>query len=178
MAYFLATQRLGFRSWQSSDLPLAQALWGDPEVARYLAGPFTPQQIADRLDREIALEQQHGIQYWPIFELATGAHLGCAGLRPYRDEPGVYALGYHLHRAFWGKGFAVEAAQAAVHHAFTALHANGLFAGHHPENLASSRVLLKLGFRFAGMQFYEAFGFDEPTYRLTLAEWRAQQPLR
>lgn len=178
MAFFLTTQRLGFRSWQSTDLPLAQTLWGDPEVARYLAGPFTSHQVADRLNREIALEQLHGVQYWPIFELATSTHVGCAGLRPYRDEAGVFELGYHLHHAFWGKGFAVEASRAAMDCAFTAQNAAGLFAGHHPENLASARVLFKLGFRYAGMQFYEPFNADEPTYRLTLAEWRAQQPPR
>jgi [ribosomal protein S5]-alanine N-acetyltransferase len=174
MPYFLTTERLGFRCWERSDLPLAQALWGDPQVARFLGGPFSPKEISERLDREIVCRQLHGTQYWPIFELATGNHAGCAGLRPYRDEADIFELGYHLRPAFWGCGLAVEASRTILKHAFTVLGATGLFAGHHPENLASARVLLRLGFRFAGMQFYEPFNADEPTYRLNLAEWQAQ----
>lgn len=174
MTFFLATERLGFRCWQPADLPLALALWGDDQVARFLGGPFSARDIAARLDREIACQQQHGVQYWPIFEPATGVHLGCAGLRPYREEPGVYELGYHLRPAFWGQGLAVEASRTLVRHAFTALDAASLFAGHHPQNHASARVLARAGFRFAGMQYYEPFQTDEPTYRLTQAEWRAQ----
>jgi ribosomal-protein-alanine N-acetyltransferase len=43
--YFLKTSRLGFRQWSIADLPLAMALWGDPEVTRFIGGPFSPDKI-------------------------------------------------------------------------------------------------------------------------------------
>jgi hypothetical protein len=47
--YFLRASRLGFRHWALGDLPLAASLWGDPEVTRLIGGPFTPDQVEERL---------------------------------------------------------------------------------------------------------------------------------
>jgi ribosomal-protein-alanine N-acetyltransferase len=84
--YFLKTPRLGFSRWTKEDLPLAHALWGDPAVTRFVGGPFSPQQIAEPLEREITSQNEYGIQYWPIFLLTTGEHIGCAGLRTYQPQ--------------------------------------------------------------------------------------------
>jgi len=53
MDYFLKSQRLGFRCWQDEDLPLAMKLWGDSEVSALLGGPFTPEQVRERLQQEV-----------------------------------------------------------------------------------------------------------------------------
>lgn len=65
--YFLKTKRLGFKQWTKDDLPLALAVWGDAEVTRYVGGPFSREQVAARLDREIASMLAYRVQYWPIF---------------------------------------------------------------------------------------------------------------
>jgi RimJ/RimL family protein N-acetyltransferase len=166
MDYFLKSQRLGFRCWQTEDLPLAMKLWGDREVSALLGGPFTPEQIRARLDREIERMQNLGFQYWPIFLLDGGSHAGCAGLQTWRDEPRVYEVGFHLRRAFWGQGLATEAARTVIDYAFGTLGAEALMAGHHPSNRASRKVLLKLGFVYQGMLFYPPTGMVEPIYRL------------
>jgi RimJ/RimL family protein N-acetyltransferase len=72
--YFLRSARLGFGTWSAEDLPLALGLWGDPEVTKLTGGPFTPAQVRERLSREIANHERHGIHYWPIFLLQTGHH--------------------------------------------------------------------------------------------------------
>ena len=168
MDYFLKSHRLGFRCWQREDLPLAMMLWGDPEVSALLGGPFTPEAVLERLAREIAQMHHLGIQYWPIFLLDGDRHAGCAGLRPWGDEPRVYELGFHLRRDFWGQGLATEAARAVIDYAFSTLGAEALMAGHHPRNRASRKVLLKLGFVYVGMQLYPPTGVVEPIYRLGL----------
>ena len=161
--YFLKTERLGFSYWSREDLPLAQGLWGDPEVARFLGGPFTEEQIRQRLERHMALLRDYNVQYWPIFLLETGDHVGCGGLQPYRTDEGIYELGFHLRRAYWGLGMAEEAARAVIRFAFESLELKTLFAGHHPENAASRRVLEKLGFQYAGEDVYPPSGVMEPT---------------
>ena len=70
--YFLKSDRLGFRCWIAGDLPLAQAIWGDPEVTRFVGGPFSNEQVQERLEREMASMERHGVQYWPIFLLESG----------------------------------------------------------------------------------------------------------
>lgn len=169
MSYFLQSNRLGFRAWTRDDLPAAVSLWGDPAVTAWLSKPLSPEEIQARLEREIRMNEDFGVQYWPVFLLATGEHAGCAGLRPKTD--GLLELGYYLKPAFWGGGLATEAAAAVAEYAFGALHAETLFAGHHPANLASQRILEKLGFERAGEEFYEPSGVIEPTYLLHRPRW-------
>ena len=166
MNYFLKTPRLGFRCWTHTDLPMALELWSNPQVAEFIGGPFSPEAIRARLDREIAQMQECGVQIWPIFLLDRDTHVGCAGLRPYKTEERIFELGYHLHPAFWGRGLAQEAAKRVIAYAFTALNASALFAGHHPENHESRRVLLKIGFAYTGEALYPPTGIVEPTYLL------------
>lgn len=190
---FLTSERLGFRCWREDDLPLAMELWGDSVVTAMIGGPFTPEQVRMRLANEIAQMRVAGVQYWPVFLLDGGGFAGCAGLRPKtlsESHPGhenkgaarvehpseigpaqsietrVYELGFHLLRSCWGRGLAAEAAQAVIAHGFGTLGAEALFAGHHPANEASRRVLLKLGFEYAGEEFYAPSGVIEPVYLL------------
>ena len=164
--YFLRTPRLGFRSWSIEDLPLALALWGDPAVTRLIGGPFSGAQIRERLHAEIVTMAAHRVQYWPVFLLRGGAHVGCCGLRAYDLSEQVYELGFHLRASYWGQGFAVEAARAVIEFAFAELGARGLFAGHHPANAASRVVLERLGFHLTHEEFYAPTGLEHPSYRL------------
>jgi len=169
--YFLQTERLGFRPWSESDFELAMGLWGDPEVTRLFGGPFSHEQVMERLSREIANWQAHGIQYWPIFLLAGGEHVGCCGLRLHKPEQRILEIGYHLRRAHWSFGYASEAARAVVDFAFHTLGARGLFAGHHPENQASGGVLRKLGFRYTHDELFAPTGLNHRAYLLTAEEF-------
>ena len=169
--YFLRSPRLGFSIWTRADLPLALELWGDREVTRLTGGPFSAQQVRARLEREINNHEQHGVQYWPIFLAETGEHVGCCGLQPHKPAEGIYELGFQLRAAFWGRGFASEAAQAVAVHAFSALGIRGLYAGHHPDNRASQGVLTRVGFRYTHEEFYPPTGRIEPCYLLLSSEF-------
>lgn len=164
--YFMHSARLGFRCWSSDDFPLASALWGDPRVTKLIGGPFSEQQVREKLERELVWMRDHRVQYWPVFLLADHSHVGCTGLRPYKLEEKIYELGFHLRPEFWRQGFAEEAARAAIAHGFETVAANALFAGHHPENTASLHLLEKLGFRRMGTHLYTPTGLQHPSYLL------------
>ena len=174
--YFLTTTRLGFHHWTLEDLPLALALWTNPEVTQMIGGPLSPEQVKEKLVREIELQASSGIQYWPIFLRTTGEPVGCAGLRPYQKTTDIYELGFHLLPASWNQGLAQEAASAVIGYAFDRLGARGLFAGHHPENAASRRVLEKLGFRYTHDELYPATGLMHPSYLLEAPGRRHPSP--
>ena len=78
-----STARVEFRRWRTEDEALALALWADPRVTALIGGPFDAAWVRRRLDAELDGDRRHGVQYWPIFDRADGAHLGCCGLRPY-----------------------------------------------------------------------------------------------
>jgi RimJ/RimL family protein N-acetyltransferase len=168
--YFLKSPRLGFSHWTKDDLPLALAIWGDPDVTRLVGGPFSSEQVAQRLEREIACQNNYNFQYWPIFLLTTGEHVGCAGMRAYKLEGNIPSMGYYLRPKFWGQGFATEAGQAVIAYAFDRLGINTLFAGHHPENDNSRKILAKLGFQFTHKQLYPPTGLDHDSYLLKRPE--------
>jgi len=165
--FFLKTERMGFSKWESVDMELARTLWGDPQVTKYIcaAGVFSDEDIENRLKTEIRNDELYHVQYWPVFELETGAFVGCCGLRPYQPEE--YEIGFHLRPEFWGKGYAREAAEAVIHYAFAVLGAKKLFAGHNPNNTASRKVLGKLGFSYVRDEFYAPTGLFHPSYELT-----------
>lgn len=167
--YFMKTGRIGFSVWNPTDRDLAQMLWGEPDVTRFIcaAGKFTEQEIMDRLNTEIDNYKRYQIQYWPIFELAAEELIGCCGLRPFSSEKNSYELGFHLRRKYWKMGYGFEAARAVIDYSFRVLGADSLFAGHHPQNMASGKLLTKLGFQKTGENFYEPTGLYHPSYKLT-----------
>jgi len=164
--YFLKTNRVGFSEWKREDIKLAELLWGDPDVTKYIcaSGRFSKDDIIDRLAKEVDNNTQYNVQYWPIFELNSNELIGCCGLRPYNN--GKYEIGFHLRPKYWGQGYAMEAAKAVIGYAFSVLKTQALFAGHNPNNKASSKLLLKLGFRYIGDEFYEPTGLYHPSYEL------------
>jgi len=164
--YLLTSKRLGFRCWSLSDAPLANALWGDERVTALLGGPFPSEDVERRLHREIECMRAHNVQYWPIFLLETSDFTGCAGLRPYRIADKIYELGCHLRPQYWRRGLAEEASRALIPFAFGTLGAEALFAGHHPDNLASRRMLEKLGFRLTHEELCPPTGLMHPSYLL------------
>jgi RimJ/RimL family protein N-acetyltransferase len=171
--YFLTSKRLGFRTWSPDDLDLAVGLWGDFKVTKFFdgRGPLSREQVAYRLHQEITTQSEHGVQYWPIFRLESGEHIGCAGLRPY-DAPGnILEIGFHIRSEHWRKGYASEAARAVMDYAFVSLKITALFAGHNPKNWGSRNLLTKLGFKYTHDEFYAPTGLEHPSYLLKADEY-------
>jgi RimJ/RimL family protein N-acetyltransferase len=158
------TDRLEFRLWRASDIDLAATLWCDPRVMQFLGGPYSRDEVIERLAREEANEAAHQIQYWPVFTANTFA--GCCGLKPHEPEHRLSEIGFHFLPDFWGAGYASEAARAVIAYAFDALDVAALFAGHHPENDSSRALLARLGFAQIGTHHFARTGLQHPWYRL------------
>ena len=164
--FFLTTKRTGFSIWKENDMKLAETLWGNPDVTRFICatGKFSADDISSRLETEISNEMRYHVQYWPVFDISSYNFIGCCGLRPRGENE--YELGFHLLPNFWGRGYATETARAVIGYAFNTLNAKAIFAGHHPENAASAKVLRKLGFIYAGDELYKPTGLFHPSYEL------------
>ena len=162
------TERLVARSWQREDLPLAMQLWGDPAVTAFIDARrrLTEAQVLEKLDAEIERERSKGVQYWALFDHRNGDFVGCGGLRPwvYTEGEADFEVGFHLVKRAWGKGFGTEAGRGALEFAWQKLRLPKVYAGHHPDNRASERVLKKLGFEFVETVFYEPTGLMHPSY--------------
>jgi RimJ/RimL family protein N-acetyltransferase len=143
-------------------------LWGDPAVTALIdsRGKLTEQQVEEKLRAEIDRERSNGVQYWALFNHGNGDFVGCGGLRPwvYMLGEANFELGFHVVKCCWGKGFATEAALGALNYGWEKLQLSKVYAGHHPDNRASQRILKKLGFKFLEDVFYEPTGLMHPSY--------------
>ena len=148
-------------------------LWGDPRVTAFIdaSGPLGRPRVAQRLAHEMDTQLRHGVQYWPMF-LTSGELAGCAGLHRRDGEIAVDERGFHLCARSWGTSLATEVAQAVSALAFDHLGTVALFAGHHPENTASPRVLEKLGFRHTHDEHYGPTALLHPSSVLTASDRR------
>ena len=77
---------------------------------------------------------------------------------------GEFRSGVPLLKRCWGKGFATEAAFGALEYAWEKLRLSQVYAGHHPDNRASEKILRKLGFEFIENVFYEPTRLMHPSY--------------
>ena len=145
----LVTERLLLRGLELSDLDAYAAICADPDVRRFLGDGRPLERPA--VWREMALLLGHwglrGFGQWAVVERETGELVGRAGLWQPEAWPGL-EVGWVLGRRYWGRGFATEAARAALHHAFSALGARRVISLIHPDNERSIRVAERLGERF------------------------------
>ncbi|MGL9730012.1 GNAT family N-acetyltransferase [Enterococcus sp. DIV0756] len=166
------TERLFLSIWSNADLPLAEQLWGNQQVTHFIAknGCFSKEQVAQRLALEIESQKTFDFQYWPLFLKEGEAFIGCCGLHDYDSEAKMAELGFHLVPDAWGRGLAEEAAKGVISYATYQTDLSVLFAGHHPENAASEKLLRKLGFKFQGKEYYQPTGLEHPSYLLVLKD--------
>ncbi|QCW52684.1 GNAT family N-acetyltransferase [Nocardioides dongxiaopingii] len=148
----LLTARLRLRPITDADAGVLLALHGDAHVLRYWdSPPWTDGARAQRFVaacRELAAE---GTGARLALERTTdGAFLGWCGLTRFDPQHRSASLGYCLGAAAWGHGYATEAAGAVLGWAFETLDLNRVQAETDTRNLASARVLEKLGFRREG----------------------------
>lgn len=62
--FFLTTDRIGFSMWQPDDMDLAETLWGNPDVTKFIcaSGIFSKEDIANRLAQEVARQEEHSMR--------------------------------------------------------------------------------------------------------------------
>lgn len=162
----IETGRLILRRFAERDRDPFAAMAADPAVMGDCPGPMTRSESRDLLEQFAALWAEDGFCYGAIERRSDGAFLGLAGLAWCRPEaplcPGV-DLGFALTHAYWGQGYAAEAARGWIAHGFGPLGLPGITAFADPGNRRSTTLLSRLGFRAAGLRD------DGPQHVFTLA---------
>jgi len=165
------TDRLRLRPLREDDIPdWERLIFADPDVTRYLPGPdITPRERAERLYRAFTGHwERNGYGIWAMTDRETGDFIGQCGLNRIPDL-GETEVDYALGRHAWGRGLATEAASAVVRYAFETAGLPRLIGFVIPENVASRRVLERIGFRFETEMHY--WGVDLVRYGLQRDEF-------
>jgi 8-oxo-dGTP diphosphatase len=148
----LYTTRLTLRPLESGDAPEFHRLINDWDICRKLPdAPFPyPADLAAGWIAAAAADRALGrAEQFALVDSASGILIGCAGLRIAKDGKSA-DLGYWLGRAFWARGFGLEAARRLTEWAFAALPIARITATVAADNDASLAVLRRVGFSGAG----------------------------
>jgi len=145
----LETTRVVVRNLEATDLDALHAICSAPAVMRYLDDfvPYTREKSAAAIGNAMQSYQTHGFGPWAFVSKAERAFLGFGGIEmlPGRSAP---EISYILAPRHWGVGLAGEVAAALVVHAFEAIGLDTLGASADPRNLASIRIIEKVGMEF------------------------------
>lgn len=149
----LETERLVLRGWRDDDLDPLAMINADPEVMRYILDGSVRdrEQSAAGLRKMVRTWDEHGFGLFAVEVRETGVLAGWAGLAVPDFLPEVLPaveIGWRLDRRFWGRGYATEAAAAALHFGFAERGLDRIISIRHPENDRSARVMEKLGLRY------------------------------
>lgn len=147
----LRTARLVLRPVRESDVDDLFAIFSDPRVTRYWSTP--PWTTRDPAERMVAgdladLAASRSVRLGLVLD---GRVVGTWSLFALDRQSRRAEIGYALAASVWGRGLATEAGRAVVAHVFDDLGLNRLEADIDPRNLASARVLERLGFRREGL---------------------------
>ena len=159
-----------------ADFDACLAMDRDPEVTKYVVGPWSSPVLHEQFLRErIETNFGPGLGYWSIFAIDRPAEfLGWILLIPDDGVGPEIEIGWRLTRNVWGEGYATEAALPVVRHAFETLRLPRLIAGIDPRNRGSIRVAEKIGMTCTD----EPHSAEDDPYRshvLTLEDYRRGQ---
>ena len=170
MAVTLETERLVLRMFEAADFEAYAAMCGDPEVMRFIGDgqPLAPPMAWRSLAMVIGHWSLRSYGLWAATERASGALVGRIGFWNPDGWPG-FELGWLLGRPYWGRGYATEAARAALEWGFAQLGQSQAISLIYPDNAASIRVASRLGEKLADR--IELLGKPVLLYRITRDEW-------
>lgn len=155
----IKTPRLVLRPFTMKDVdPLCRILQ-EKNILRYFPNPSPPsrERVEQLISNQLKHWQEHKLGWWAVQPNSTKQLIGWCGLQ-FLPETEETEVGFLISKAFWGRGFTTETAKASLLHGFEELGLTCIVGITHPENIASQRVLEKLGMSFTAKTRY--FGMD------------------
>ncbi len=159
----LETPRLQLREFDEADAAAFYVLGSDPAILRYTGDPGGGLQSIEHArevlqSHALADYRTYGFGRWACVDRSTARVVGSAGLKRLPDLNEV-DLGFRFLPASWGQGYATEAGRAILAYGFDVLQLPRIIGLVDAGNVASIRVLDKLGLRAQGCIQYH----DDPT---------------
>ena len=183
-AQMIETARLMLRPPIADDLPFILAHMNTPAVMRNLGGVRSLEKVTEGVDADIAAFIEGGYRRWTVWLRGEDRRIGRCGLFRIKTEAapddlrGQHEIGWTLAEAFWGQGYASEAARAVLEFGFASLGLPVVYAQTSDSNRGSIRLMERLGFvRMPVLDYIDPDypAADNPTtvYRMARSEWEA-----
>ncbi len=145
----METERLVLRRWSEDDVDALAAVFAEPAFWHFpFRRGFTREETEQFVERQLEHWATHGFGMWAVELKADGRLAGYTGLAIPTWLPQVLPaveVGWRLHPDHWGRGLATEGGAASLRYGFEELGLDRIIAIAMPDNVASLRVMAKLG---------------------------------
>ena len=164
----LETPHLILRPWTQEDTDALFRILQEPDILEYyLPTNFTLEKTERYINHQLKHWQERGYGHWAVALKEEGCVIGWDGLE-YLPETDENEVAYLLSHRVWGRGFATEAARAALRYGFDTAGLQAIIGLVHPGNTGSIRVLEKCGLAFIDRKIY--WGLEMCRYRIESRE--------
>jgi RimJ/RimL family protein N-acetyltransferase len=153
--YVIETPRLRLVPFAQAHAPALNAINNEPSVMEFLSNgtPETLQETIAAITRVLVRWQRLGYGWWAVFDRLTNDIIGAACVQNTANTDNApLEIGWRLTNNSRGKGFATEAGQAAIDFAFGNLGADHVVSVADPRNIASHKVMIRLGMTYRGIE--------------------------
>ncbi len=173
------TERLLLRPFAADDLSALtelhaiDAFWWYP-----LRRAMTLDETRAFLERRLEYTTTREYDVWAAIEKESGALVGWAGLSAPEFLPEIMPaveVGWRFDPAVWGRGLATEAGRAGLEYGFTTLGLDEIVSVCERENIASARVMQRIGMRRISNTVHPAYGYPIWVYAVSATEWQEQR---
>jgi RimJ/RimL family protein N-acetyltransferase len=148
MKIIIETPRCFLRELSVTDAEHFYLLNQDLEVIKYTGdSPFESIQAAKEFLQNYNPYVQYGYGRWAVIDKSNSEFLGWCGLK-YSPDLDEVDIGFRFFKKYWNQGFATEAAKASIEYGFTTLHLHKIVGRAMEANVASIKVLEKIGLTF------------------------------
>jgi RimJ/RimL family protein N-acetyltransferase len=139
--------RIILKPLSEDDLELMDQMNQDSETMRFLGTVGTPRSRVEEFIQKRQDQFAHRGWGWMVIESQQGDKLGFAFLQ-LCSRLSEIEIGYRICRDYWRQGYATESSQLLLSYALNELHFNPVVAAVDPLNIASERVLQKIGMQY------------------------------
>lgn len=163
MGWMIQSERLGLRKMTRDDFKDLCEILQDIDVMYAWEHAFSDSEVSEWIEKNIKRYENEGFSYFVAIEKSSNKLIGVMG--PLIEEiEGARHIGiaYILNKKYWGKGYALEGAQACMNYAFSELGAHKVIAEIRPSNLSSCKVATRLGMEVEGSFVKHYNGQDMP----------------
>ena len=168
MKVIIETDRLLLREFTIDDARAVYEFGSNVEVQKYTGDELlTSLERAEEIIKNVILKdyKKYGYGRWAVIFKPDKKLIGFAGLK-YLPEFGETDIGFRFLPQYWGRGIATEASRGIIKYGFKNLNIKRIIGIAMPENIASCRVLEKVGLKLYQIAEYDGDGHDNKWYEL------------
>ena len=167
----IETNRLFLREYKFDDYDALYEILSDAETMQHYPAPFDEEKTRGWIKWNLENYEKYGFGLWAVVLKETGEFIGDCGITIQNiDGELLPEIGYHIHKKYWRRGFAKEAARAVRDWVFTNTEYNEIYSYMKYTNVGSYSTAIAMGMRKV-KEYLDPKNYVSYAYSIKRADW-------